>query len=78
MTQDITNDWLLFCDQQVGRIRKNELILLGNVAPHPYFKECSYFLIAATTTSIYQLLDQAIIHNFKLYYRTLVLKHPEV
>lgn len=78
MTREIMSEWLSQLDRKMGIQKRKILLFVDNAGSHPRelnLKNVKIIFLPPNTTSVCQPLDQGIIHNFKVYYRDLVLKH---
>lgn len=78
MTGDIMTEWLQQFDRKIGHQKRKILLFLDNAGSHPQnlkLKNIKILFLPPNTTSICQPLDQGIIKNFKVFYRTFILKH---
>ena len=76
MNEDIFQEWLIQFDEQCKRRNRNIILFLDNFSGHYTNANLSNIKLAflpANTTSITQPLDQGIIQNFKLRYRSKII-----
>lgn len=78
MTRDIMSEWLHQMDNKMRCCNRKIILFLDNAASHPRdlpLTNINVIFLPANTTSVCQPLDQGIIQNFKVYYRSLVLNY---
>ncbi|XP_046680817.1 tigger transposable element-derived protein 4-like [Homalodisca vitripennis] len=77
MNAEMFADWLLKLDKQMGKGKRNIILFIDNCSAHntiPELKWVKVQFLPANTTSKLQPLDQGIIKNFKVLYRTEVVR----
>lgn len=78
MTGDIMSEWLHQFDRKMGAQKRKILLFLDNAASHPrdlVLQNIKICFLPPNTTAFCQPLDQGIIQNFKMRYRSIILKH---
>ena len=78
MTGDIMAEWLMQFDRRMLREKRNILLFLDNAASHPkdiILKNIKIVFLPPNTTSVCQPLDQGVIKNFKVHYRTAIIQN---
>lgn len=78
MTNDIMTEWLSQFDRKMAVQKRKNLLFLDNAASHPRdlnLRNITIYFLPPNTTAFCQPLDQGIIQNFKIRYRTRILKH---
>ncbi|XP_046667060.1 tigger transposable element-derived protein 4-like [Homalodisca vitripennis] len=77
MNAELFADWLLKLDKQMGKGKRKIILFIDNCSAHntiPELKWVKVQFLPANTTSKLQPLDQGIIKNFKVLYRTEVVR----
>lgn len=78
MTRDIMAEWLEQFDRKMSQQNRKILLFLDNAASHPkdiILKNIKIVFLPPNTTSVCQPLDQGVIQNFKVHYRTAIIKN---
>lgn len=76
MTLDIMSTWLKKFDSRMKREKRSVILFLDNATSHPKIalENVKLIFLPPNTTSYCQPLDQGIIQNFKVIYRSMVVK----
>ncbi|KAJ3661864.1 hypothetical protein Zmor_006243 [Zophobas morio] len=72
------SDYLQKFDRKMASQKRKILLFLDNAASHPKnlkLKNIKIIFLPPNTTSVCQPLDQGIIKNFKIWYRSMIVKH---
>jgi hypothetical protein len=80
MTRDIFTDWLKSVDRQMKLKKRKIVMFVDNCTAHsdlPQLNFVKVLFLPANTTSKLQPLDQGIIQNFKVLYRTEIVHFME-
>ncbi|XP_066157788.1 tigger transposable element-derived protein 6-like [Euwallacea fornicatus] len=78
MTSNIMTEWLQVFDHKMAREKRKILLFMDNAASHPRdlnLQNIKIIFLPPNTTALCQPLDQGIIKNFKICYRSIILRH---
>ena len=76
MTSELFNDWLIDLNKKMLKSKLKILLFIDNAPFHgtAEFSNVKLVFFPPNTTSILQPLDQGVIKNFKLFYKSLLLQ----
>lgn len=78
MTRDIMTEWLLDLDSRMARTKRNIILFLDSASSHPLLnnlQSVKLIFLPPNISSYCQPFDQGVFQNFKILYRTYVLRH---
>lgn len=78
MTREVMSEWLQQFNRKMRNQNRKILLFLDNAASHPRelkLSNINIIFLPPNTTAVCQPLDQGIIQNFKIIYRSFILKH---